>query len=398
MPRDEERIHRIRRTICHAGWDALVCALPANVLLVSGYWPVIGSSLAIATREGRLGLVVPEDERELAQKGWADELQTFEGGTLDEIKDIATAVKKPLADIAGTLELGRIIGIEKDSWNEPSSYAAMHLFGGSLAEVVYEAIPGTHVVPADKEIRAMRTLKTPHEIERLRIACRIAQVAYAKGVEQMHVGLKETEVAARFREPLSVSAGNFEALERADGFTYCMSGPNAAEAHATYQRSRSRVLETHDLALVHCNSYADGYWTDITRTFCLGQPDQRQSELYEAIFAARASALETIAPGTKTADVDLAARRVIQKHGFLKQFKHPAGHGVGFSAINHNSSPRIHPASDEKLEIGMVFNIEPGIYIDGWGGLRHCDMVAVTEKGPEMLTPFQSRLEELVVG
>lgn len=186
-------------------------------------------------------------------------------------------------------------------------------------------------------------------------------------------------------------------VERADGFTYCMSGPNGAEAYAAYQRSRSRVLAHGDLALVHCNSYADGYWTDITRTFCLGEPDARQRHLYEAIFAAREAAFKCIAPGAKNAAVDRAARETLEKRGFGKEFKHPSGHGVGFTAINHTARPRIHPASKGQLETGMVFNVEPGIYFEGWGGMRHCDMVAVTEDGFELLTPFQSSIEELIV-
>ena len=398
MARDQERIHRIQAAIRDAGWDALVCTLPANVLLLSGYWPVVGTSLAIATRDGQFGLVVPEDERKLAERGWADEVQTFQGGTLDEIKKVEMIVRTPLAHVARKLRLGRIIGCERGASNEPASYAAMHLYGGSLAEIIYEAMPGTHLVPADAEIAVLRAVKTPDEIQRLRTACQIAQIAYTNGAKEMHAGMSEAEVAARFREPLSVSAADFKDVERADGFTYCMSGPNAAEAHAAYQRSRSRTLEPGDMALVHCNSYADGYWTDITRTFCMGRPDKRQRELYDAVFAAREAALNAIAPNVKTAEVDRAARQVIRKHGYPKEFKHACGHGVGFSAINHNSPPRIHPASEERLEIGMVFNVEPGIYIDGWGGLRHCDMVAVTTNGAELLTPFQSKLEELVVG
>src|SRR5581483_7397626 len=155
-------------------------------------------------------------------------------------------------------------------------------------------------------------------------------------------------------------------------FTYCMSGPNSAEAHAAYQRSRNRRLEKGDLVLVHCNSYADGYWTDITRTYVIGQPDERQREIYAAVLAAREAALKAIRPGAPTADVDHAARDVLEARGFGPQFKHPTGHG-------------------------MVFNVEPGVYFDGYGGVRHCDMVAVTPGGAEVLTPFQLELTELTV-
>jgi Xaa-Pro aminopeptidase len=86
---------------------------------------------------------------------------------------------------------------------------------------------------------------------------------------------------------------------------------------------------------------------------------------------------------------------VLAERGFGPQFKHGTGHGVGFAAIDHNARPRIHPASDDVLEVGMVFNVEPAVYVEGWGGLRHCDLVAVTGEGAELLTPFQASLEEL---
>jgi Xaa-Pro aminopeptidase len=156
-------------------------------------------------------------------------------------------------------------------------------------------------------------------------------------------------------------------------------------------------LSKGDLALIHVNSNLRGYWTDITRTYFLGEPDERASAMYNAILAARKAALESIRPGVRAADVDKAARTVMTEHGFGKEFRHPTGHGVGFVAIDHNALPRIHPQSPDVLETGMVFNVEPGIYIEGYGGMRHCDVVAVTETGYEVLTPFHSTVEELTL-
>jgi Xaa-Pro aminopeptidase len=148
---------------------------------------------------------------------------------------------------------------------------------------------------------------------------------------------------------------------------------------------------------VHCNSYAGGYWTDITRTYCLGQPNERQRSMYEAVLAAREAALGTIRAGARAADVDAAAREALAARGFGALFKHSTGHGVGFAAIDASAQPRLHPASPDVLLAGMVCNIEPAIYIDGFGGIRHCDVVAVTESGCEVLTPFHAEMTELVV-
>jgi Xaa-Pro dipeptidase len=175
-----------------------------------------------------------------------------------------------------------------------------------------------------------------------------------------------------------------------------MSGANAALASGAYAHSRAKRIEPGDLVLIHLNSYADGYWTDITRTYSIGKPDERRQEMYDAVFSARQAALRAIHTGVKAAAVDTAARDVLEARGFGPQFKHSTGHGVGFSAITAYAKPRLHPKSDEVLEIGMVFNVEPAIYIDGYGGLRHCDMVAVTEAGAELLTPFQCGIDDLV--
>jgi len=107
--------------------------------------------------------------------------------------------------------------------------------------------------------------------------------------------------------------------------------------------------------------------------------------------------LKAIRPGAKGAEVDLAARDALGERGFGPHFKHSTGHGIGFSAIDANAKPRLHPKSDDTLEVGMVFNVEPAIYFVGYGGIRHCDMVTVTESGAELLTPFQGSMDELIL-
>lgn len=389
--RDEERVARISQALKEAGWKAFVCALPMDVLLLTGYWPVIGNAIAAVTWEGRISILAPEDERDLAEEGWADEVRTFQAGSLDTIENAVEAVRRPLEDLlrAAGLERGDL-GYEGGTFSEPASYAAMSFYGVTLRGLLRQVCPESMPVPADDALTRLRSVKTQNEIERIRKACHIAEQAYQEGARQMRAGQKETEVAARFRAPFSVVGVGYEGVRRADGFVYCMSGPNAAQAYAAFQRSRDKTLRPGEFALIHCNSYADGYWTDITRTFCLGQPEERMQKMIEAVLLARQAALESIRPGVRAADVDRAARDVMRDHGFEAAFKHPTGHGVGFTAIDHNAPPRLHPKSEEVLETGMVFNVEPGLYFEGFGGIRHCDMVAVTPNGRELLTPFFS--------
>jgi Xaa-Pro dipeptidase len=119
--------------------------------------------------------------------------------------------------------------------------------------------------------------------------------------------------------------------------------------------------------------------------------------MYDAIFAAREAALAAIRPGVAAAEVDAAARGVLTERGFGQYFTHGIGHNVGFSVISMDFPPRLHPASPDRLDVGMTFNIEPSIYISGHGGMRHCDVVTVREDGPEVLTPFQLGVEQLAI-
>ncbi len=392
MRRDE----LVKRALERLDLDLLVCALPINVVLISGYWPVVGTSVALAMRDGRVLLVVPKDEDELAEKSWADDVDTFEAASLDRIEPLTNIIEACLRESLGSsASRFRRIGYESGLVSEPVSYAAMNLYGGTMLEMLRDVFPTAQFTVADDELAALCAIKTQAETEHIRYACQLAANAFEQGVALLKAGLTETAVAAMFRIPLSGCTSNSERPGRCDGFMFCMSGVNSAKAFGAYARSRSKIVEAGDLVLMHCNSYADGYWTDITRTYCMGTPDDRQRKMYTAISAAREAALAAIRPGARAADVDKAARDVIAAHGFGKEFKHATGHGVGFAAIDHNAMPRIHPKSNEVLEPGMVFNVEPGIYIDDFGGMRHCDMVAVTETGVELLTPFQAGIEEL---
>ena len=392
-----ERVDRIRNTLRENQWDLIVCALPMNVLLLSGYWPVVGTGVAVASSDGRISLLVPEDEEDLAKRGWADEIRTFKAGSLAEITTTAEAIQCPLRKLAESFSANPVrVGFEAQEASEPASYAALHLYSGTMRTLIEEAFTMLAMAPADEALACLRGRKTACEIDWIRTACRIAERAFLCGREQIKVGASEVEAAAAFRQPLSSSLVDYPALSRADGFAWCMSGANSALASGAYARSRAKRIEPGDLVLVHCNSYADGYWTDITRTYSIGKLDERRQRMYDAVFAARQAALDAIRPGVKAGDVDTAARDVLERRGFGPQFKHSTGHGVGFSAISADAKPRLHPKSEETLEIGMVFNVEPAVYFEGYGGIRHCDMVTVTEAGAELLTPFQCAAGELV--
>ena len=392
---DHQRIQKLRSALANSSLDAIVCSLPKNVLLLSGYWPVVGTSVAIALADGGLHLIIPEDEKDLVKASSA-RLHTYKPASLNKLTTATEAVREPLEALRPLLGTARI-AIETGGDSEPASYAAMHLFSETLSESLKALFPGATVTAGGDVLKTLRATKTGPELTQLRTACRLAQFGFEGGAALLRDGLPEIMAAQLFRDRMKRTRIDYSDVQREEDFIWVMSGANSAKAHGAYARSRTKTIENGDLVLVHCNSTVDGYWTDITRTYSLGKPDDKRWRMYQAIFEARRAALDCIAPGRRAADVDHAARRVLERHGFGKEFKHSTGHGVGFGAISPDALPRLHPKSPDVLETGMVFNVEPAIYFEGYGGIRHCDMVTVTENGYELLTPFQAEVNDLVL-
>jgi Xaa-Pro aminopeptidase len=385
-----DRIARMKDAIERADLDAVLVTLPSYVLMLTGYWPVIGTAVAVASREGEVAILAPEDELQFAEHSWADRIRTFRPGTLDHIATAVQSITDPLRSLLHDMKLHCArIGYEYGAASEPATYAGMYLYSHAKVDILRAAAPSAPLAPADELLRELTTTKTESEIHRIRLACHIAHQAFEYGRSEIRASTPETGIAALYRSGFSMYGMANEHVLRSDGFAWCMSGPNSAKAKAAFANSTHRQLQGGDLVLIHANTYADGYWTDITRTQVLGDLDAKQRAIFAAIKEAREAAFATIKPGAKACDVDFAARDVIAKHGYGDNFPHSTGHGVGFASISANARPRIHPKCDEVLEPGMTFNIEPAVYIDGYGGARHCDMVAVTATGMELLTPFQ---------
>lgn len=392
-----DRLARAREALQHAGADALLCVLPQDVLLLSGYWPVTGHSIALIHARGGSALVVPEDEHALARRAWVDSIRTFQrspsGSSPHDLRPVLDAVRETFDELGPA----QTICYEEGPSLVPVPYAALHVYGPSALDLVRAALPHATAVPAEALLAALRARPTPAEAERIRGACRVAAAAFLEGAAALRPGMVETEVASAFRARLTDLSRAHPSAERADAFVYCMSGPNAEHAYAAYQRSTRRRIGSAEPLLVHCNSFVDGYWTDVTRTYCCGEPPARLRAAFEAVLAARSAGLAAVRPGAPAEHVDAEVRRVLAEHGFGAHVKHASGHGVGFAAIDHDAPPRLRLGSGDALEVGMVMNVEPGVYGPELGGVRHCDMVCVTAEGFELLTPFQTELDQLLL-
>ncbi len=388
--RDTDRIDRTTAALRAAGVDALVGALPSTVLMLTGYWPVIGRSVAVVTRDGAVAVAAPGDEVVLARLGWADCIETFgTSGPADatpQVELVGAALRRVGAALG--LSHGVVLAAETQAAVEPATYVATHRYA-SLDALLPSLAPGARQVPADALLTPLRAVLTAAEVERLRQSCRAARAGFEGGVQALNAGVSEIEAAAWFALPLRIEAGRLEDGRRSAAAVYCMSGPRSADAGGHFARSTAAPFASGDLVLVHCNACVGGFWTDITRTWTLGVPDRRQAAMFAAIADARQAALAALRPGVTAGDVDEAAREVLRARGFGDAFRHGLGHAVGFSAIDADALPRLRPGSTDVLREGMAFNIEPAIYLDGIGGARHCDDVVLTAHGAEVLTPFQ---------
>jgi Xaa-Pro aminopeptidase len=388
MAADAERRSRIQSALKRSAVDALVCCGPTEVLLLTGYWPILGGSVAVVGSSGDEYLIVPHDEEALARATSEANIVAYRPFSLDRLTTPIEALAGPLSAVLQSKKLsGKTLGVEFRQRMQPTTYAASLEYYGSLIDLLESLHLSVHFISCDPVLEPLRAVKTVKELGMVRESARIAAAGFSHVHDWIRPGVRESEIAAECRRAYERFDGH-DGIERSYGFFYCMSGANSAEASAPFARTRQRRLEEGDLVLIHANTCADGYWTDITRTYTVGDVSDRQRSMRRAIEEARAEALGAVRPGARGSDVDRAARNVMERHGLGGAFRHATGHGVGFAAANANGIPRIHPRSPDVLEEGMTFNIEPAAYFDGYGGMRHCDMVAVTKDGFEVLTDF----------
>ncbi len=377
----------IRSAMAGKGLDALVCALPMHVLMLTGYWPIMANSIAIFTAR-EVELIVPADEVENARAYTSIPLHAFEPAALDRLVNPVHAVTEPL--IARLRALGlehACIGHESEQFLQPASYLTMNLYNSALAQCIEKVFPEVKLQSADRMLEELKARKTERTLARLRRGCEVAKHAFLNGVKAIEPGYTERIVASLFELEHSRSCKG-QPFDRVESFFFCMSGPNSGQADSAYARTRHRIIDSGDLVMVHCNCSYDGWWTDITRTFVAGAIRPEYQKMRDAIARARDAALASVRPGATGREVDRAAREVLERAGYGPNFTHGAGHGVGYAAANPDGRPRIHPCSDDVLEEGMTFNLEPAIYFKGRYGMRHCDMVAITARGAELLTDF----------
>jgi Xaa-Pro aminopeptidase len=233
-------------------------------------------------------------------------------------------------------------------------------------------------------IKTLRQLKDKVELASIRTAIRRAEEAFRELRKDIKPGATEQGLASKI-EYLMRDKGS----RRAAFDTIVASGVHGAMPHASVT---SRRIKKGDLVTFDFGAEANGYYSDITRTFCVGRPSVRQREVHELVLQAQSAAIRRISIGVPCRAVDAAARDVIKKAGHGRHFGHGTGHGIGLMV---HEGPSVSPLSIDTVAENMVFTVEPGVYIPGWGGVRIEDMVQVTETGAKVLTMLPRELESL---
>ncbi|HJR52597.1 MAG TPA: Xaa-Pro peptidase family protein [Gemmatimonadota bacterium] len=231
------------------------------------------------------------------------------------------------------------------------------------------------LVPVEEWIEELRMIKSAPEVAAIRKACRIADETFETMLEQVRPGVTERELAARLNLELAARGADGASFETIVAF-----GERSALPHA---RPGARQLRRGDVVLFDFGAVADGYVSDMTRTVACGEPAGEMAEVYALVLEAQAAAVRDIRAGMTGPEADGLARAVIEAAGRGSSFGHSLGHGIGLEV---HEAPRLGRKSQDRLEAGMTVTIEPGVYLEGLGGVRIEDDALVTETGLEVLT------------
>ena len=361
------------------GLRAWIAWRPDELLMLAGYFPFWGASLLIYFADAEPVLFVPQIEpRDHIPIGLR--VEEYPWGDLkcgDPYSELASAVGDQLAKNG--------VNAEQAGMN-PGAFRASLPIQAAEQIPIPEDFAGRLSALAAKRGPAFANLylrKTPAEIEAIRMANRVANIALRVFAENSQPGVTEAEVAAAVESIIYQQIGR-DGIFHSRGWAMVQSGPNSADA-GRFNRSTGRQLMNGDLVVIELATCVNGYWSDLTRTAAVGRPPAEAAEILDIATDAQQAAIDAISPGVTAGNVDAMARDKIAARGLSSFFTHHTGHHVGFRY--HDPGFLIQPGESAVLEPGMVITIEPGVYVRERGaGARIEDNVLVTETGHEVLS------------
>jgi Xaa-Pro aminopeptidase len=377
-PHQAPRLRRLVESLAEKGVDVYLATHTADICWLTGFTGVFDDEQA------HLALIAHDDLKRpliFTDMRYSAALRALDAAgrwrVLDERKPRFASVVEMLKEgPASRVPDGPLrIGIEGDL--RLDAYRA-------LTEALDKQGLPAELLELPSLITALRATKDAAELGRLKAAQALTDEAFEHMLGYLRAGLNEREAACELEFFMRRAGAQGVAFP-----SIVASGPNSAIPHAI---PGGRVFERGDFVLMDFGARLDDYRSDMTRTVVLGQASEQQRAMYEAVLAAQTAASEVLRPGMSGLEAQSIAERVIAEHGFDGAFTHSLGHGVG---IDIHELPLLAPKVEAALEVGNVVTVEPGVYLEGIGGVRIEDFGVITEQGFEPFTRSPHRLIEL---
>jgi Xaa-Pro aminopeptidase len=353
------RLERLRAGLEARHLDGLLVSQPESRYYLSGYTghdlpPRDSAGYLLVTRDRAMLLTDPRTTEQAEHESPDFEVVTYSSGN----RGPAT-----VAEQAAKLGVARL------------GFESIHLPHAIWTELMAHLPASVELVPEAQLVDDLRVIKDAEELGQLQDAIDVLDRCLADVLARIEPGQSEKQVARMIELYL---------IEHADGPSFpsiVASGSNASVPHAVPSERR---IEAGQLLKIDIGARASGYVSDMTRTVCLGQPnDSRASEIYAVVLEAQGHAERHVRAGMTGREADALARDVIVRAGYGAAFLHGLGHGIGLEV--HERPSLSQSRGDEVLQPGMVFSVEPGIYLPGWGGVRIEDLVVLEAEGARVL-------------
>ena len=343
----KSRLNKLRQKLTEEKVDAFFISQPENRYYLSGF-------------DGSAGflLITPQDTILATDSRYIERAKKQAPDY--EIFQITNNIADWFPRLAAKLDLERL-GIE-------AKHITFALYQ-QLTNALNKANSKLKLVPVDGLVESLRTIKEPEEVELITEASAISDDAFEHIEDIIHIGMSEKEVAweiEKFMREQGSQTIPFEVI--------VASGPNSALPHA---QPSQHAITAGEPILIDIGAKIEGYCSDLSRTICINSGDDTFNKVYDSVLRAQLAAISEIKEGMTGEEADNLARKVIGQAGYGEAFGHSLGHGIGLAI---HERPRLGLNSKEHLVNGMVFTIEPGIYLTGWGGVRIEDTV-VMENG-----------------
>ncbi|MCD5088672.1 aminopeptidase P family protein [Enterococcus hirae] len=342
------RVEKLRKKMQEENLDSFLITSPYNLRYLTNFTGTTG--LAVITLEKAFFITDFRYTEQAAAQAQGFEIIKNVGPIFEEVADLVQ--KEGL----------RELGFEETTVS-------------FLEYSVLEEIIDAQLIPISGMIEELREIKDEEEIAIIEKACSIADLAYDHILKMIQPGMTEIEVANQldfYMRSLGASGVSFE--------TIVASGLRSAMPHGVASK---KTIEQGDLITIDFGCYYEGYVSDMTRTFAIGDPGEQLKEIYQIVLEAQLAVLEVAKPGVTGKQLDAVARDYITKHGYGEAFGHSTGHGIG---LEIHEGPNVSVRAEKQFVPGNIITDEPGIYLPGIGGVRIEDDLLITSDGNRVLT------------